>query len=110
MNKFELFTMIFYALDLYYDEHQSDELGRFLSEMSPFTFVQIGSADPAVYDEFRKFIGDRKITVDNSYSLAIEYTRNIKDVDVYTPVSEVSENKWIEGCKKYLETEHKGSN
>ena len=30
MNKFELFTMIFYALDLYYEANATDELGSFL--------------------------------------------------------------------------------
>ena len=50
MNRFELFTMIFYVLDYYWDQNQGEELGMFLSGMSPFTFEDIGSADPAVYD------------------------------------------------------------
>ena len=110
MNKFELFTMIFYALDLYYDHNPSEELGRFLSEMSPFTFKQIGSADPAVFKNFSDFISDREITIDNSYSLALEYVQSIKNVDIFTIFSETKEEKWIEGCKKYLATAHKGMN
>ena len=56
MNRFELFTMIFYVLDYYWDENQGEELGLFLSSMSPFTFEGTGSADPTVYDEFCEFM------------------------------------------------------
>ena len=35
MNRFELFTMIFYVLDYYWDQNQGEELGMFLSDMSP---------------------------------------------------------------------------
>lgn len=52
MTKCELFTMIFYVLDYYWDQNQEEELGNFLSDMSPFTFADIGLADPAVYSEF----------------------------------------------------------
>ena len=42
MKQFELFTMIFYVLDYYWDQNQEEELGNFLSDMSPFTFADIG--------------------------------------------------------------------
>ena len=42
MNRFELFTMIFYVLDYYWDQNQGEELGMFLSSMSPFTFEGTG--------------------------------------------------------------------
>ena len=109
MNKFELFTMIFYALDLYYDENPSEELGQFLSEMSPFTFKQIGSADPAVFIEFCQFIGDDKITIDNSYEKAKEYVASITEIDIATPFQATDEEKWKRGCEQYLKTDHKGS-
>ena len=52
MNKFELYTMIFYALDLYYEANPTDELGSFLGAMSPFTFKEVDSADSAIYLDF----------------------------------------------------------
>ena len=109
MNKFELFTMIFYAIDLYYDENPSELLGRFLSEMSPVTFAGIGSADSAVYTNFCNFVtGD--ITIENSYELALEYINSIKyfDLDLVSIFKKIDIEQWQEGCKKYLGTDHKG--
>ena len=109
MNKFELFTMIFYALDLYYDDNPTEELGRFLSEMSPFTFKQIGSADPAVYKKFCDFIGDEKITIENSYEKAQRYIEYIDDLDLKIPFMNIKEDKWVKGCEGYLASDHKGA-
>lgn len=36
MNKFELFSMIYYALNHYWKENKSEELTSFLSDMNPF--------------------------------------------------------------------------
>ena len=109
MNKFELFTMIFYALDLYYDHNPSEELGRFLSEMSPFTFKQVGSADPAVFKNFCDFIGNEEITIENSYEKAQRYIANINDLDLETAFMNTDEEKWVKGCEKYLTSDHKGA-
>ena len=110
MNKFELFTMTFYALDLYYDNNPSEELGQFLSSMSPFTFKEIGSAVQWVYNEFCEFVGEREITIDNSYNLAKEYVISLNNTLLLKAFCNTSEEKWEEGCNKYLATEHKGSN
>ena len=111
MNKFELFTMIFYAIDLYYDDNPSDLLGQFLSSMSPFTFDDIGSAAPYVYKEFCDFVQE-KITIENSYDIALEYVNSIKffDLDLVSIFKTVDTEKWKEGCKNYLATDHKGKN
>lgn len=108
MNRFELFTMIFYALDLYYDEHPSDDLGGFLGAMSPFTFKEVDSADSAVYDGFCKAVEQAYINVEESYDLASAYLKTIENVDVYTPFLSVSREDWIHGCKDYLSKPHKG--
>lgn len=109
MNKFELFTMIFYAIDLYYDNNPSDLLGRFLSGMNPFLFEDIGSADPAVYSEFCNIVQE-EITVENSYNIAIKYIQSINyfDLDLVSAFQSITEEKWKEGCIKYYETNHKG--
>ena len=109
MNKFELFTMIFYAIDLYYDENPSELLGQFLSEMSPFTFTDIGSADPAVYKKFCDFVND-DITIDNSYNIALEYVRSIQffDLDLAPIFQSINVDKWKSGCEEYLASDHKG--
>lgn len=61
MNKFELFTMIFYALNLYYGANPTDELGSFFGAMSPFTFKEVDSAISDIYTEFCSIIKDENI-------------------------------------------------
>ena len=108
MNKFELFTMIFYALDLYYEENPADELGSFLGAMSPFTFKEVDSADSAIYTDFCGKIKKNKITVKESRDMAIEYLKSFDDIDLVSPFTNVTETEWIEGCNDYLEQPHKG--
>ena len=82
MTKFELFAMIFYALDAYYEEDTPEEINVFLSDMCPFTFADEGSADPVVYEDYCKFVGNKEIVLENSFSLAKEYVYQIKDLDL----------------------------
>lgn len=111
MNKFEFFTMIFYALDLYYDESPSEELGNFLSEMSPITFKRVDSADPAVYADFCDFLGDKdKIAIEDGYDIALQYLKTIKEIDAVTPFLVTTREEWCEGCENYLSEPHKGQN
>lgn len=50
MNKFELFSMIFYVLDAEWDESKNPTLGEFLSSANPFLFDSLSSAVPEIYD------------------------------------------------------------
>ena len=84
MNQFELFTMFFYVLDYYWDQNGGEELGMFLSDMSPFTFDAIGSANPAVYEAFCDFIKVDEIEVKNSYELACKYVDWVNNLHVKT--------------------------
>ena len=43
MNKFELFCLIFFALDNEWDKTQNEELGNYLSDANPFLFADIGN-------------------------------------------------------------------
>ena len=109
MNKFELFTMIFFALDAYYEEETADPyINTVLSDMCPFTFKNIGSADPAVFTEFCDFIGDKIITLENSLDIAREYIKTIDYADVTDGLKDIDQKDWIEACKEYLSTPHKG--
>ena len=104
MNRFELFTMIFYVLDYYWDENRGEELGMFLSSMSPFTFADIGSADPAVYTEFCDFIKVDKIELENSFELACKYIDWINQPYVTIAFEWVSKEEWNEKSKQYIES------
>ena len=104
MTKFELFAMIFYALDAYYGEDIPEEINNFLSDMCPFTFADEGSADPVIYEDYCEFMGNKEIWLENSFSLAKEYVFQIKDLDLKEAFSDLTEEFWIQGCKEFLST------
>ena len=104
MTKYELFTMIFYVLDYYWDQNQVEKLGEFLSDMSPFSFTDIGSADPAVYSEFCDFTKVDKIDLENSYELACKYVEWIGNSYVTTAFEWVTKEEWNEKSKEYIES------
>ena len=108
MNEFELFTMIFYAVDLYYDSNPSDDLGAFLGMMSPFTFKEVDSADPAIFSDFCNCINGRQITIDNSLKYAIDYAKTVKYCDIAVAFNGITTEQWKAACEDYLEKQHKG--
>lgn len=57
-DAYKAFVTMFYALDAAYDENGSDELGEFLSGANPFLFEGEGSADIAVYEDFKMSFPD----------------------------------------------------
>ena len=110
MNEFELFTLVYYALESYYGNDAEDsEINSFLSDMCPFTFEDIGSADPVVYEDYLEFIDGKEITIENSLDVAREYVRMIDLVDVTPAFAEMTEEKWVKGCKEFLSQPHKVS-
>ena len=110
MNKFELFTLIYFVLDAYYEEEvkTNDSLGIILGDMNPFVWADCGSADQAMYNDYCRFLGDREITLENSLELAKEYVKTIDFVDVTEAFKDMTDNDWIPACKEYLTSDHKG--
>ena len=109
MNKFELFTLIYFWLSRYYKDETDDRIINQLSEMNPFIWADIGSADPAVYIEYCAFLGEKEISLENSLSIAKDYVKTIDYVDVTAAFKNIDPEEWIHGCEKYLSTEHKGA-
>lgn len=109
MNKFELFTIIYFWLDKFYENTTDDKIIGHLSEMNPFLWKEPVSADPAVYDEYCRFIQDKKITIENSLSLAKEYAATIQYADITEAFEDADDREWKEGLEKYLAMEHKGA-
>ena len=107
MKRYELFAMIFYALDAYYEEDVPEEINNFLSDMCPFTFADEGSADPVIYKDYCEFMGNKEILLENSFSLAKEYVFQIKDLDLKEAFSDLTEEFWIQGCKEFSVREDK---
>ena len=111
MNRFELFTLVFYWLDVYYEDSTDERVITQISDMNPFLWKDISSADPAVYIEFCEFIGDREITVENSLEIAKEYVASIDYADMTAAFDDLSDEdvkRWLTGCEEYLLYDHKG--
>lgn len=109
MNKFELFTMIYYALNHYWKENKSEELTSFLSDMNPFLFDDIGSAIPSVYDEYCLLVNE-DIAIENSFNIAGEYIKSLGLQAVTDAFRWVQEDDWKAQCVKYMSSDHKGHN
>ncbi len=110
MNKFELFTLIYFVLEAYYEDEaeKNEKLNVVLSDMNPFVWEDCISADPTMYAEYVDFIGDRQISIENSLAIAKDYVKTIEFYDVTEAFAEMTEDEWIPVCKEYLESAHKG--
>jgi len=106
MKKYELFVMVFYALDHEWDQIRGQELGDFLSDMDPFLFDDEGSADPAVYSHFCRVI-DEPVTKENSFALARKYIDSVGKSFVRDAFLKISMSLWDECLDAYLSSEHK---
>lgn len=109
MNEFELFTMIYFALDAFYGTKIEDVfICTVISDMNPFIRSDIGSADPAMYSEYIDFLNGRTITIDNSLDIAKEYLETIDYADVTDALKDMTTEEWSSYCRKYLAEPHKG--
>ena len=54
LNTYTSFKLLDYALDSVFDETKEEGLGEFCSNMTPFLFSEEGSADPAIYSNYKK--------------------------------------------------------
>lgn len=106
MNKFELYCMIFYALDAQWEESENQELGEFLSRANPFLFADEGSADPAVYADFCRRIPEA-IPIEKSYEIARGYVQTLGSAAIVDAFSGVDEQEWLECTRDYLKEKHK---
>ena len=102
MDSFDLYIMIYYSLDHYWDKHGGDDLGNFLSGMNPFLFQGEGSAVPDIYVKYKRFLNNREITIENSYDVACEYIACLGEKYIFEAFEWVERNKWEEKCRKYV--------
>lgn len=110
------YLALYNLLDDEYFRKKNDELGNILSFMSPYTFQDLNSADPAYYSDFCRFI--KKYNIENSesaYKASVdfltfyhtEFDFQIKEyIDKLTPEKyseyfDKSENKTDENIQQY---------
>ena len=108
MNKFELFSMVFYVLDAEWDESKNPTLGEFLSSANPFLFDSLSSAVPEIYDNFVSYITE-PVTVENSYDKALNYVNSLHNDVITKAFKSISKEEWIESTLDYLAHDHKGN-
>jgi hypothetical protein len=71
MNVFELYTLMYYVLKAEWNEDKSNEtLGNIISDLCPFTWRDIGSADPVYYADFKESFDAATIGDDMGYGFA----------------------------------------
>ena len=108
MSKYELFCLIFMALDADWDETHNEELGQYLSDANPFLFAENVSAVQDVFIKFSNFVGDREVNKTNSFSIAKEYIDYLNIPAVSESFSTLEPEQWNEALEEYLSAEHKG--
>ena len=110
MNRFELFCLIFFALDAQWDNTPNEALGDFLSSANPFLFAEIGSAIPEIYETFCSTVQNNSIELNASYGIAKFYIERLAVPAITEAFLKIDETQWLTAARKYLSTPHKGEN
>ena len=105
MTRYDLFCMIFFALDADWDETHDEELGKYLSDANPFLFEGEGSAISEVYNEFCRIIKTENIVKEKSFDLAKEYVNRLNNRAVTESFDLLKEDQWKDALNAYLEME-----
>ena len=84
VDSYSVFVNMFAALDAAWEDGVTDEsLRAYLSESSPYTFEGEGSADPAVWAEFRQQFLERfqgnAVELEDSHAFIVGYLKRIGD-------------------------------
>lgn len=107
MTNFELFCLLYIALNQKWEDCKDEKLGDFLSEMNPYLWDAEMSADPAWYTGFKKFMQEKRIGDDFGFAYAKEYLNTIS----YYPnlvqfLSDYDEESWVDGANQLLDYLH----
>lgn len=105
MNQFELFCLIYYALDAIWEKTGSGELGDYLSAANPFLFSGKGSADPAVFAEFCQMVPDC-VPLENSFEEAEKYVNSLNSFEVAEAFKSYSKEAFLSAAADYMANPH----
>lgn len=84
LDTYTSFKLLYYALDSVFDETKNEGLGEFCSNMNPFIFADEGSADPAIYSNYKKQFEEKfnkECSIIDAYNFAKQYLN--KETDIY---------------------------
>lgn len=103
MTVFNLFCLIYLALNQEWEECKDEKLGDFLSEMNPYLWNAEMSADPTWYEEFKEFMQGKEIGTDFGFKHAQNYLKSISYYpDLVRFLSEYDEESWVDGAHQLL--------
>ncbi len=96
------YLLMFYALQVAYEEEKTPAVREFLTDANPFLFLDRLSADPSVYDDFSKRflseMGEDEVTAEQALSFVREYLLSIDPV-VASEFSRIADkNSWNEAA------------
>ncbi|MDO4961455.1 MAG: hypothetical protein Q4E57_06335 [Eubacteriales bacterium] len=89
MNIQILFIAIYRALECLEEETGNAEISAYLDKANPYVFKDRKSADPVIFNEFVKWIEEKKIhlTLDNSYETARKYiSENTSFIEIFNDI------------------------
>ena len=82
-DAYSTFVNMFQALDALWEESRDETLAGFLSEASPFTFGDVGSADPAIWSEFSMafagYFPNGEASLEDAHGFVVDYLAGISD-------------------------------
>lgn len=78
------YLTLYNIIDRYYDEDKNDWIANIASDMSPYTFLNCKSADPATYGEFADCLNicyaeTKKEDVAAAYAASIKFLEMYRD-------------------------------
>ncbi len=103
MTRYDLFCMVFLALDADWDETHDEELGKYLSDANSFWFSGEDSAISDIYTEFCSIIKDENIAKEKSFDLAKEYVKHLNNRAVREAFDLLGEDQWKDALNTYLD-------
>ena len=93
MNRFELFTMIFYVLDAEWDKAKNEVLGDCLSAANPFLFQDESSADPSIFADFCIQVPEN-VSIEESYDFAKKYVKSLGRQEITSAFDTINKREW----------------
>lgn len=105
VDVFSAFVAMYYILDAAYDETRDDEIGQRATEANPFLFKDIGSADPAVYIEFKtewdaRYGEDAEVGVEECKAFIEEYLARLSPDCAKAFEMVVDDSAWKDDLKE----------
>lgn len=101
MSVYDMFIMMYYALDAEYEEHPSETLELFLSDANPFIFKGEGSADPSVYARFKEAYKKYGSDDYEGFSFVFEFIQNECPEAVRKAFAGLNKSEWVEAAARF---------